>query len=139
LGERVAARFLRDNGCRILAVNYREKEVEIDLVVRDGDVLAFVEVKARDIRCPTPPGMAVDSAKRRRMARGALLYLRRLEYPRISWRFDIVEVWCEQGRVRAIRHLPDAFAMTAPCPYYGKSGADPTPRPGSDGTSRRSS
>ncbi|MGB6837955.1 MAG: YraN family protein, partial [Dehalococcoidia bacterium] len=46
-GERVAAAHLEAKGYRILARNYRCREGEIDLVAQQGDVLVFVEVRAR--------------------------------------------------------------------------------------------
>ncbi|MEZ5405672.1 MAG: YraN family protein [Verrucomicrobiia bacterium] len=46
-GEAVAARFLRKQGYKILIKRFRGRGGEIDLICRDGEVLAFVEVKAR--------------------------------------------------------------------------------------------
>lgn len=47
LAEAVAALFLQLKGYRVLARRVRTKAGEIDLVVRRGNVLVFVEVKAR--------------------------------------------------------------------------------------------
>ena len=47
LGERIAALYLQLAGCAILERNFRFEHVEIDLIVRDGPCVAFVEVKTR--------------------------------------------------------------------------------------------
>ena len=49
LAERVAAWSLRLHGYRVLARRYRTPVGEIDLVVRRGSLLAFVEVKGRPV------------------------------------------------------------------------------------------
>ena len=46
-GEAAAIRFLEKKGYRILDKNYRCKSGEIDIVARDKDNIAFVEVKTR--------------------------------------------------------------------------------------------
>ncbi len=46
-GERVAEEHLRQRGYRILARSHRSLLGEIDLIVRDGDWVVFVEVKTR--------------------------------------------------------------------------------------------
>lgn len=46
-GESIACAYLENKGYRLLRKNYRMGRYEIDLVMRDGDVLVFVEVKAR--------------------------------------------------------------------------------------------
>jgi hypothetical protein len=44
-------------------------------------------------------------------------YLQMLGNPQIKMRFDIVEVLLEDGQVREVRHLPNAFALSAPYRY----------------------
>ena len=43
-GEIMAASFLEENGIQILERNYRNRFGEIDIVVRDGNILLFIEV-----------------------------------------------------------------------------------------------
>ncbi|HET9023841.1 MAG TPA: YraN family protein, partial [Burkholderiaceae bacterium] len=45
--EDAAARHLSASGCRVLARNARYREGELDLVVRERDVVVFVEVRLR--------------------------------------------------------------------------------------------
>ena len=76
--EEAAARYLEARGWRILGRNVRVGRGELDLIVRRGPVLAFVEVKARRTRTCGAPEDAVDAAQtasggapRRAVARGA--------------------------------------------------------------------
>ncbi len=100
-----------------MAANFRSKRGEIDLVFREADCLVFVEVKTRSREDWTRPAAAVDGAKRRLLSQTGLDYLKLLRQPPIRVRFDIVEVLLEQGGVREVRHLPNAFSLTAPYRY----------------------
>src|SRR4051812_7990380 len=72
-GERVAARHLSRQGLRVLVRGYRTPLGEVDLVARDGDVLVFVEVKARR---QGQPAEAVTPEKQRRLTLAALRFLK---------------------------------------------------------------
>jgi putative endonuclease len=117
LGEQAARRRLRASGMKVLATNFRSPRGEIDLVLRDRDCLVFAEVKTRSNEDWTRPAAAVDAERRRRLSQAALDYLRRLRHPPIRVRFDIVEVLLADGKIREIRHLPDAFPMSPPHRY----------------------
>jgi putative endonuclease len=117
LGERAAKKFLQKQGLKFLAANFRSARGEIDLVFRDGDCLAFVEVKTRSSEDWTRPAAAVNAERRRRLSQCALDYLRRLKNPPVKIRFDIVEVLLTDGNVHEVRHLPNTFAMSKPLRY----------------------
>ena len=117
LGERVAKKYLRRLGLKFLAANFRSDRGEIDLIFRDGDCLAFVEVKTRSSEEWVRPAAAVNAKRRRRLSRAALDYLRLLKNPAVKVRFDIVEVLLAEDKVREVRHLPNTFAMEKPCRY----------------------
>jgi putative endonuclease len=117
LGERAARTFLRRRGLKFLAANFRSDRGEIDLIFRDDDCLAFIEVKTRSSEEWTRPAAAVNAERRRRLSRAALDYLRLLKNPRVKIRFDIVEVLLAEGKVREVRHLPNTFAMAQPLRY----------------------
>ena len=117
LGERAAKTHLQKLGLKFLTANFRSARGEIDLVFRDGDCLAFVEVKARSSEDWTRPAAAVDARKRRLISQTALDYLRLLKNPPVKIRFDIVEVLLADGEVREIRHLPNTFALSKPYRY----------------------
>lgn len=92
-GEKMAARFLRKNGFKILYRNFRTKRGgEIDIVCRDGETLVFVEVKTRSSTKFGNPADAVNAEKQRLITRGAQAWLRLLAYPEVNFRFDILEI-----------------------------------------------
>jgi putative endonuclease len=106
-GEGLAARFLEERGYRIVARRWRGAGREIDLIAEKGDVVAFVEVKTR--RAPlAPPVLAVDRRKRHQLAAAARVAEAR--WPAREFRFDVVSVVVEEGRVR-VEHLADAFRL----------------------------
>ena len=117
LGEKTAKRHLRRQGLKFLTANFRTDRGEIDLVMRDGDCLVFVEVKTRSSEEWTRPAAAVNKERRGRLTRAALDYLRLLKNPPVKVRFDIVEVLLRDGAVREVRHLPNTFAMERPYRY----------------------
>jgi putative endonuclease len=117
LGESAAKKFLQKQGLKFLTANFRSARGEIDLIFRDGDCLAFVEVKTRSSEEWTRPAAAVNAERRRRLSQCALDYLRRLKNLPVKIRFDIVEVLLADEKVREIRHLPNTFAMAKPFRY----------------------
>src|ERR1043165_2939007 len=72
-GEKLACRFLKRSGYKILFRNFRGRRGgEIDIVCRDHDTLVFVEVKTRTREDFGRPLTAVDRVKQKRISRGAL-------------------------------------------------------------------
>src|SRR3974390_2207316 len=89
LGERAAKKYLQKAGLKFLAANFRSERGEIDLIFRDADCLAFVEVKTRSSEDWTRPAAAVNAERRRRLSRAALDYLRLLKKPTGKIRFGL--------------------------------------------------
>jgi len=118
-GEKWAARYLRRRGYKVLVRRFRSRSGEIDLICRDGDWLVFVEVKTRVDEAFGAPSEAVDRTKQRHISKVALDYLRRLRYPEVKFRFDIVEVLMQHGTRKPddIRLIQDAFEMSEPYMY----------------------
>ena len=107
-GEAAAARWLCRAGLVIVARGFRARCGEIDLIVRDGPVVVFVEVKTRTHEAYGRPSEAVTAIKRRRIARVASVFLARAGWGEKACRFDVVEV-IPVGSGWRITHLPDAF------------------------------
>lgn len=102
--ERFAALALRLKGYRILAVRHRTPLGEIDLIAKRGQLVAFVEVKARPTLIAAVD--AVGPTAQRRIAAAADLWLaRKKDAAHLSQRFDIVAVLPYRWPV----HLPGAW------------------------------
>jgi putative endonuclease len=117
-GEKLACRFLRRNGYKILYRNFKGRSGgEIDIVCRDHDTLVFVEVKTRTREDFGRPVTAVDRQKQKRISRGGLNWLRMLDNPDIFFRFDVVEVIiAEEARPR-LELIRNAFPLSKPYIY----------------------
>ncbi len=90
--ETGAAAALEAAGYRIVERNYRCKAGELDIIARDGDILAFVEVRSRADDAHGHAAEMVSPTKRRQVARIAAHYLA-LERPEIDQvRFDVVAI-----------------------------------------------
>jgi putative endonuclease len=110
LGEDSAAAALERDGLRVVARRFRLRTGEIDLVAERGDLVVFVEVKARRGTRYGKPAEAVTRVKRERMARAALAFLSRTGRLDRRVRFDVVEVYAGEGKPR-LRHIRDAFRL----------------------------
>ncbi len=111
-GERIAARFLRKAGCRILARNFTAGGAEIDLVAREKKTgrIVFAEVKTRTDESVALGEQAVGRAKQRHIVRAAQLFLRRKGLPDESpVRFDVLAVTFDGDGRPEVRHTPAAF------------------------------
>jgi putative endonuclease len=117
-GEKLAARFLRSHGFKILYRNFRGRQGgEIDLVCRERDTLVFVEVKTRTREDFGRPLEAVNPEKQRRISLGGLAWLRLLGDPDILFRFDVVEVVIAEGTDPRLELIRNAFQLSEPYLY----------------------
>ena len=114
-GESVAAAYLRRNGYKVLGQRVRVgRRDELDIVVRDGETLVFVEVKTRASERMGRPIESVKKNKRRVMGRAAWGYMKRLRTKPPYFRFDVVEVVGIEGDGNpVVRHIPNAFSLPA--------------------------
>lgn len=111
-GEQAAADFLRvRQGYAIVTRNWRspgDRRDEIDIVCRDGDVLVFVEVKARAEGARVSGYLAVDERKKRALRRAVQAYLGQLVPPPRTFRLDIVEVTLSRRLPAQVMHYENA-------------------------------
>jgi putative endonuclease len=108
-GEAEAVRFLQRRGYRIVDRNVRLRRGEIDLIAYDGDVLVFIEVKARRSTRFGGTPWAVDSRKQERLSRLAVQYLARRRMPDCLCRFDLVLIQGATDRGTEIELIQNAF------------------------------
>ncbi|HET9768471.1 MAG TPA: YraN family protein [Thermoanaerobaculia bacterium] len=97
VAEDAAAAWLERQDYRIVERNHRNAAGEIDIIAEDGDVLCFVEVKARTETLFGPALAAVGPRKRRRVARAAALYLALRGGTQPACRFDVLAMEAEEG------------------------------------------
>ena len=111
-GERIAERWLRRRGWSVLDRRWRSGRRDLDLVVAQGDLVAFVEVKARRRNDFGGPVEAVGWRKQRELQRSALCWVDRNGVPGRMYRFDVIGVWVTSENIR-VRHVADAFTLPA--------------------------
>jgi putative endonuclease len=109
-GEKVAERYLRKKGYRVVERNYRCPAGEVDLIVLDRRVIVFVEVKTRtDHRFGTPLE-AVESRKQRKMIQAAQFFISQKKLHQRDARFDVVGIsW--PGGDPVVQHIQNAFEL----------------------------
>lgn len=109
-GEVYAARYLRDNGFKIITANYRTRHGEIDIIASKGSYLCFVEVKTRGENAISRPMEAVDSGKQNRIIAASELFLKSHTYKKLQPRFDVCEVWLKKDfKPEKINYIENAF------------------------------
>ena len=92
LGEELALIFLRRRGFKLIAKNFRSEYGEIDLVMRRGSQMHFVEVKARDVASKVFGRESVDQIKMERIWDTAEEFFCRFPcYAQLPWQVDVVE------------------------------------------------
>jgi putative endonuclease len=108
-GERVAVRYLIEQGMVLLDRNWRCPAGELDAILRDGDVVVFAEVKTRRGNAFGTPAEALVRAKVVRLRRAAALWLARAGVRPREVRFDVVSVLARQAGPARVEHLRGAF------------------------------
>ncbi len=106
-GERWAAWFYRLRGYSIVGRNERFRSGEIDLIVRRGRVLVFVEVKTRQSLAAGEGYESVDRAKQLQLVRLVGEYLAKHRHAG-DVRYDVVSLYWTGLRF-VVSHFPDAF------------------------------
>lgn len=111
--ENQACRFLRAQGLQLVTRNYRCRYGEIDLIMRHGRDLVFVEVRYRGIRRFAGGAETVDRRKQSKLTATALHYLQ--SHPDSAAhpaRFDVVAIDAGSGENR-LEWIRDAFGAEA--------------------------
>lgn len=109
-GERLAERYLRDRGLKTVARRYATPVGELDLVMRDGATLVFVEVKTRRDRVRAEPEESLGRRQRGHLLKAARWFVHDRRWEDRPCRFDVVGVVLPSEGPAEIQHYPDAFA-----------------------------
>ena len=91
-GEDAVASWYVDKGYEIVVRNWRCREGELDLIVRDGRAFVFCEVKTRTTDAFGAPVEAVNRAKQERLRRLAAKWLTEAPVHPREIRFDVASV-----------------------------------------------
>lgn len=104
-GERLAARHLVDGGMVLVDRNWRCVAGEIDLVLQEGDILVFCEVKTRSSAAYGHPLEAVGRDKAARLRRLAAIWLDAHDVHARGLRIDVVGVLLGDRGAPQVDHL----------------------------------
>jgi putative endonuclease len=111
-GESAAEEYLRHKGYRIVARNLRFQVGELDLVAEDGQVLVFIEVKARRTDAYGGAVYAVHQRKQEKVIQLAAQYLARHHIKDRLCRFDVVLLQGSNAGAPQIEHIQNAFEVS---------------------------
>jgi putative endonuclease len=110
-GEALALRYLRDNRYTPVAMGYRSRYGEIDLIVKNKQYIVFVEVKVRKNDRFAEAREFVDLKKQSRLRKTAAIWLSGNDTG-LQPRFDVIEIYAPYGTETVkptINHLENAF------------------------------
>ena len=110
-GERLAEKFLRKKGLRLVESNFSCRFGELDLILEDREHLVFAEVKLRKDESHGLAREFVTAAKQARLRTAAAVWLSTHPTEKQP-RFDVVEIYAPCGRDTkkpVLIHLEDAF------------------------------
>lgn len=102
-GEEIAISYLRQQGYTILARNWRCPVGELDIVAREGDMLAFVEVRTRRGSRFGTPEESITLPKQAKLIEVAQTYLQEAGLQDVAWRIDVIAI--EAGRRGEVKRL----------------------------------
>ena len=108
--ESIAVTYLKKQGYKIIEQNYRTKLGEIDIIAREKDTIAFVEVKSRKSKNFGSPKWAVTPKKQRKISMVALWYLKTTMQSNVKARFDVVSIISSKDKP-SIEIVKNAFEL----------------------------
>ena len=109
-GEQAAAEFLRKKRYKITGMNYSCRFGEIDVIAENRRYVVFAEVKLRRSAAFAAAREFVTAAKQRRVIAAAEHWLAANPTEKQP-RFDVIEVYGENGRIYKINHIENAFEV----------------------------
>lgn len=107
-GERTAADYLKRKRYRIVGMNFSCRAGEIDLIAENRRFVVFVEVKTRKNDAFAQAREFVTAAKQARLRTAAQLWLQ-MNPTEKQPRFDVIEIYGDDGAAERINHIENAF------------------------------
>lgn len=108
--EQLASRYLQDNGLVTITQNYLQRGGEIDLIMQEGDLLIFVEVRYRRNQQFGGALESVTRKKQQRIIQTAQLFLQQYQAPYSGCRFDVIAIEPSKNDFN-INWVKDAFQL----------------------------
>lgn len=108
MGEDAVCEYLKAHGYEIVERNFCIKGGEIDIIARNDEFIAFVEVKTRRSNSLVSAFDAVTNSKKKCIIKTAAEYSFRFPL-KYQPRFDIAEVIADNGSVSAVNYIENAF------------------------------
>ncbi len=103
-----ACEYLQKKHYKLIASNYRTRLGEIDLIMRKGHFICFIEVKMRNEKSIALPREFVDKSKQDKIISSAMIYMEHTSFD-LQPRFDVVEVYMKNNVIKKITHIENAF------------------------------
>jgi putative endonuclease len=106
-GEEIAADYLAERGCEILARNIRTPYGEIDIIALLGDITIFVEVKTLTLSRDFFPEHNITARKREHMLAAAEHYASENEID--HWQIDVIAIEGNPGAKPVVTYFENAI------------------------------
>ncbi len=107
-GEKLAIKYLKLKGYRIIEKNYSCKLGEIDIIAEKSNYLVFIEVKTRRSESFGLPQAAVDYRKQEKIKSVALYYIAYHHDKELQVRFDVISIMIQNIKPQ-VEHFKGAF------------------------------
>lgn len=91
LAEQRACQFLQAQGLELITQNYRAAPGEIDLIMRAGEDIVFVEVRSRTQNDYGTPIESINKTKQKKIIKTSLIFLQQRNWlNKVNCRFDVI-------------------------------------------------
>ena len=109
-GEQIAHHYLKQQGLILITSNYTTKQAEIDLIMRDKQVIAFIEVRTRATAQYGRAFESVTRPKQRRIIQAATAFLQQKKWSNsYLCRFDVIGIQLATNSTPHIDWIKNAF------------------------------
>jgi putative endonuclease len=93
LAEQRACQFLQAQGLKLITQNFRTIHGEIDLIMREGDEIVFIEVRSRAKNDYGTPIESINKNKQKKVIKTSLIFLQQRNWlDKVNCRFDVIGV-----------------------------------------------